>query len=115
MLRGEIRMVDLDPARPGEANKTRPAVIVSNDGANGAAARHDCGVVTVLPLTSSTTEVYPFQVFLPAGEAGIDRDSKVQAEQVRSVSIDRVLARIGRVPPERMDEVDEALRLHLAL
>ncbi len=115
MLRGEICMVDLDPARPGEAYKARPAVIVSNDGANGAAARRNRGVVTVLPLTSNTTEVYPFQVLLRATEAGMDRDSKVQAEQVRSVSIGRVLARIGRVPPERMDEVDEALRLHLAL
>jgi len=115
MLRGEIRMVDLDPVQPGEAIKTRPAVIVSNDGANGAAARRNRGVITVAPITSNVARVYPFQVLIPAAESGIDRDSKVQAEQIRSVSIDRVLARIGRVPPERMLEVDEALRLHLAL
>ena len=115
MLRGEIRMIDLGPARSGEAHKTRPAVIVSNDGANGSAARRNRGVVTVLPLTSNVEHVYPFQVLVHAGEAGIERDSKVQAEQVRSVSVDRVLTRIGRVPPERMLEVDEALRLHLAL
>ena len=39
MLRGEIRLVDLDPARAGEANKRRPAVLVSNDGANSTAAQ----------------------------------------------------------------------------
>jgi len=115
MLRGEIRMVDLDPVRPGETNKTRPAVIVSNDGANGAAARSNRGVVTVLPLTSNVSHVYPFQVLIRATEAGLDRDSKVQAEQVRSVSVVRILTRIGRIPPDRMEQVDEALRLHLAL
>ena len=115
MLRGEIRMVDLAPVQPGEANKTRPAVIVSNDGANGAAARNDRGVVTVLPLTSNVSHVYPFQVLIRATEAGLDRDSKVQAEQVRSVSVGRILKRVGRIPPDRMEEVDEALRLHLSL
>ena len=39
MLRSEIRLVDLDPALTGEANKHRPAVVVSNDHANATAAR----------------------------------------------------------------------------
>jgi mRNA interferase MazF len=52
---------------------------------------------------------------LPAIETGLDRDSKAQAEQVRSVSVERVTARIGAVSPALMLEVDEALRLHLAL
>ena len=64
MQRGEIRWVDLDPARNTEANKRRPAVIVSNDGANTAAARLGHGVVTVVPMTSNTTRVHPFQVAL---------------------------------------------------
>ena len=50
MLRGEIRLVDLDPARAGEANKRRPAVLVSNDGANTTVAKLGRGVVTVVPL-----------------------------------------------------------------
>lgn len=115
MLRGEIRVVDLDPARSGEADKRRPAVIVSNDGANTTATRLGRGVVTVVPVTTNVQRVYPFQVFLPAGETGLDRDSKAQAEQVRSVSVDRVSAKLGGVPPVLMLEIDEALRLHLAL
>ena len=55
MLRGEIRLIDLDPARGAEANKRRPAVIVSNDGANRAAARLRRGVVTVVPITSKAS------------------------------------------------------------
>lgn len=115
MLRGEIRLVDLDPARSGEADKQRPAVIVSNDGANTTAARLGRGVVTVVPVTSNVDRVYPFQVLLPASEAGLDRDSKAQSEQVRSISVDRVSAKIGSVPPGLMLEIDDALRLHLAL
>ena len=115
MLRGEIRLVDLDPARAGEANKRRPAVLVSNDGANTTAAKLGRGVVTVVPITTNTDRVYPFQVVIRAHESGLDRDSKAQAEQVRSVSVDRVTDHIGTVAPELMLEVDEALRLHLAI
>jgi mRNA interferase MazF len=115
MLRGDIRIIDLDPARSGEADKRRPAVIVSNDGANTAAARLGRGLVTVAPVTSNVERIYPFQVLLPASESGLAADSKVQAEQVRSVSVDRVGERMGTVPAPLMLEVDEALRLHLSL
>jgi mRNA interferase MazF len=115
MLRGEIRLVDLDPARRAEADKQRPAVIVSNDGANTTAARLGRGVVTVVPISSHIDRVYPFQALLPAAETGLDRDSKAQAEQVRSVSVDRLSDPLGNVPPRLMADIDEALRLHLAL
>jgi len=115
MRRGEIRSVDLDPARGSEASKRRPAVIVSNDAANMAAARLGRGVITVLPLTSNIERVYPFQVLLPAAETGLGRDSKAQAEQVRSVALERVGQRMGRVPAALMLRIDEGLRLHLAL
>lgn len=115
MLRGEIRLVDLDPARQGEANKRRPAVVVSNDRANATAARLGRGVVTIVPVTSNLTNVYPFQVALPAEETGLRVDSKAQAEQVRSVSVERVGHALGLVPTQLMEEVDDALRLHLQL
>lgn len=115
MLRGEIRLVDLDPARRGEADQRRPAVIVSNDGANTTAARLGRGVVTVVPVTSNVGRVYPFQVLLAASETGLDRDSKAQAEEVRSISIERLSHKVGSVPPAFMLAIDDALRLHLAL
>ena len=115
MRRGEIRLVDLDPGRGSEANKRRPAVLVSNDGANMAAARLGRGVVTVVPVTSNTQRVYPFQVLLLASVTGLERDSKAQAEQVRSVAVERIGARLGILPAPIMAEVDQALRLHLAL
>ncbi len=115
MRRGEIYLVNLDPAKSGEANKQRPAVIVSNDGANTSAERSGNGVITVVPVTSKVTRIYPFQVLIPADAAGLDRDSKAQAEQVRSISIERFGSVIGEVPHNLMEQLDEALRLHLAL
>lgn len=115
MLRGEIRLVDLEPAIGAEANKRRPAVIVSNDGANATASRLGRGVVTVVPVTSNVARVYPFQVLLRADTSGLQKDSKAQAEQVRSIAFQRVGARVGRAPAATMLELDEALRLHLGL
>ena len=108
-------MVDLDPARGSEANKRRPAVIVSNDGANTTAAHLNRGVITVVPVTSNASRVYPFQVLLPARECGLPSDSKAQAEQVRSVAIERIGRRVGQLTAPLLAELDEALRLHLAL
>jgi mRNA interferase MazF len=115
MQRGEIWQVDFDPARGTDANKRRPAVIVSNDRANATATRLQRGVVTVVPVTSNVTNVYPFQVLLPATTTGLTVDSKAQAEQIRSVATQRLQHRIGRVSADELAQLDQALRLHLEL
>jgi mRNA interferase MazF len=113
--RGEIVRVNLDPARGSEAAKIRPAVVVSNDAANATATRLGRGVITVVPVTSSTGRVHPFQVLLPAHQTGLPRDSKAQAEQIRSIAVERVGRRIGRLPTPLIAELDRALRVHLSL
>lgn len=115
MLRGEIRIVDLDPARGSEARKRRPAVIVSNEGANSMASRLGRGVVTVVPITSSVERVHPFQILLAADETGLSRDSKAQAEQVRSIDVERIGPVVGHLSAALGHALDDALRLHLAL
>lgn len=115
MLRGEVRLVDLDPVRGSEANKRRPAIVVSNDAVNETAAQLGRGVVTVVPVTSNAARVHPFQVLIPAGTGGLTRDSKAQAEQVRSIDATRIGRRLGALPTGVMTSLDRALRLHLAL
>jgi mRNA interferase MazF len=115
MRRGEIRMANLEPVLGAEADKRRPCVIVSNDGANRVAERLGRGVLTVVPLTTSTERVYPFQVLLPSRETGLPQDSKAQAEQVRSISVERIGEAVGTVPGGLLGSLDDALRLHLAL
>jgi mRNA interferase MazF len=65
MRRGDIVWVDFDPAKRSESKKRRPAVVVSNDGANRMAEQLGRGVITVVPVTTNTKKVYPFQVLLP--------------------------------------------------
>ena len=115
MRRAEVRLADLDPARGSEADKRRPAVVVSNDRANETAARLGKGVVSVVPITSNVTRVFAFQVLLPAELTGLRVDSKAQCEQVRSVSVQRLGPILGRLPASIMGHVDEALLLHLQL
>jgi len=79
------------------------------------AERTGRGVITVVPVTSNIARVYPFQVLLPANVTGLEHDSKAQAEQVRSISVERIGSAVGEVPQDLMAELDEALRLHLAL
>lgn len=115
MRRGEIVWADLDPVRGNEANHRRPVVIVSNDGANREAEQLGRGVITVVPISSSVRRVYSFQVLLPAARGPLRRDSKVQAEQIRSVSVDRVGKSVGRLPSDLLGDLDDAIRLHLSL
>ena len=115
MRRGEIRIVDLEPSRGTEAPKRRPAVLVSNDGANRVAEHLGRGVVTVVPVTSNVATVYPFQVLLAATETGLRVDCKAQAEQVRSVAVERIGAHVGTVRGLLLTDLDDALRLHLEL
>lgn len=115
MRRGEIRLADLAPSRGSEADELRPVVRVSNDGSNSTAERLGRGVVTVVPVTSNTAHVAPFQVFLAAKDTGLNLDSKAQAEQVRSIGVQRIGRVIGRLTSPQSLSLDDALRVHLLL
>lgn len=71
--------------------------------------------LTVVPLTSSVKRLYPFEVFLEANESGLPKDSKIQTQQIRTVSHERLDDLIGEVGEQTMILVGEALKLHLAL
>lgn len=116
MLRGEVYWANLEPVIGRESNKVRPVVVVSNNAAN-AAATSTHGVVTVIPLTSSTSVVHPFQalVTITPIDGGAPVESKAQAEQVRTISTERIRARYGITSGEGLRAIDLALRVHLSL
>ncbi|MFC7876439.1 type II toxin-antitoxin system PemK/MazF family toxin [Isoptericola sp. NPDC057391] len=116
MRRGDVWEIDLMPVPGSEADQRRPAVIVSNDARNRTAQRSGRGVRTVVPLTSNTARVLPFQVLIAADDGnGLGVDSKAQAEQVRSVDLARFGRRLGALSAEQVAALDDALLLHLAL
>jgi mRNA interferase MazF len=111
MKRGEIYFADLSPTVGAEINKRRPVLIVSNDANNRAAS-----TLTVLPVTSNVTRVYPFEVALSREESGLPKDSKAQAQQIRTIAKERITGKpVGRLGADRMRAVEAAIKLHLAL
>ncbi len=111
MRRGEIYYANLSPTVGSEMDKRRPVLIVSNDANNRAS-----NTVTVLPITSNTSRVYPFEVLLEPKVSGLAKSSKVQAQQIRTISKQRFdQARLGILSVEIMQIVDAAIKLHLQL
>ncbi len=108
--RGDVLLVDFEPTLEGEANKIRPAVVISNNANNNFSP-----TITVLPLSTNTRKLYPFQVFLESSITGLDSDSKAQAEQVRTMSKKRVKGFVKSLPEEIVERLEQALRLHLGL
>lgn len=109
-LRGEIFLVNFEPSMPGEVNKTRPAIIVTNNTANQFNT-----TLMVVPLSSNLDRIYPFQLLLSAEVTRLDHDSKAQIEQMRAVSKSRFGQRLGRVPDELMLELEQRIKLHLGM
>jgi mRNA interferase MazF len=106
--RGDVFLVNLDPVVGSEIGKTRPAVVLQNELANQTSP-----TVTVAPISSNTRRVFPFQVPLAAGEGGLERDSKVLCEQIRTLSRRRLLQHLGSLPADRLEEIRTALDRHL--
>jgi mRNA interferase MazF len=109
--RGEVYLTDLDPTVGTEIATTRPVLIISNDTGNEFSRR-----VIVAPITSKGVErVYPFEVFVPHGEGGLSRPSKIVFDQIRTLDKRRLGPRLGTISTERMVLVGDAIRLSLAV
>ena len=109
--RGEIYLSSLDPVVGKEISKTRPVVIVSNDKNN-----EFSGTVTILPITSGNLrKIYPFEVFLHQGAANLPKDSKIKADQIRTLDKSRLVKKIGELDQKEIAEIDKAVRIHLEL
>ena len=109
--RGEIYLVSFDPTVGAEIRKTRPALVLQNNVAN----RHS-PVTIVAAITSRFEEpLYPTEVLLPAGEGGLEVDSVVLLNQVRTVDRLRLIQRLGTLKPGTMKRVNQALRISMGL
>ncbi len=109
MKRGDIYFANLDPALGAETKKTRPVLIISNDANNKMAT-----TATVIPITSNTKRVYPFEVLLKTNDSGLPKPSKAQCHQIRTISKLRMgKKKAGKIKSNLMKQVEDALKIHL--
>jgi mRNA interferase MazF len=106
MLRGEVWWVSFASSTGGEVRKSRPAVIVSNNDANEYANR-----VQVVPLSSKINKLYPCEAMVTVDGT----KSKAMADQIMTVSKDRLTERLGLLPSDGLRGVDMAIRIQLAV
>ena len=109
--RGGIYLAALDPVVGREIAKTRPVVVVSNDKNN-----EFSGTITILPITSKNLKkIYPFEVILSKGTGNLPKNSKLKADQIRTLDKSRIVKFIGTLEKQEVDQIDKAIKIHLAL
>ena len=110
--RGEIWLVNFDPTLGSEINKTRPALIIQNNVANAYSP-----VTIVAAITSFHTgdKVYPTEVFLKSEIGGLQNDSLVLLNQIRTIDKIRLVKKLGTLSTSHMTQVSSALEISLDL
>ena len=104
--RGEVWWVSFDPSIGGEIQKTRPAIVISNDAANSALNR-----VIVIPITSQVAKVYPAEVVIIVN----GEQRKAMADQIMTASKQRLKNKLGNLSRADVTAVESAVLLQLGI
>lgn len=107
--RGEVWVVNWNPARGSEQAGKRPALVIQNDIGNEKAA------TTIVAAISSSVKIYPMNVKIDPPEGGLDRQSIIKTSQILTISKDRLEKKLGRLSAEKMEEINRAIKLSLDL
>ncbi len=99
MNQGDIYIVNLDPTVRTEIGKTRPGMIISVNAMNNNSPR-----LIVAPISSKTRKIYPFEVSILKGRAGLDKDSKIMLDQLRSLDKKRLQKKIGTLDKKTLSK-----------
>lgn len=109
--RGEVYLVNFDPTIGSEIKKTRPAVIIQNNISN----KHSTVTIVAAITSSDGSTPYPNEVFVKSGEGGLDKDSFVLLNQVRTVDGVRLIKKLGVLKAQTIGSVDRAIEISLGL
>lgn len=107
--RGDVVLVNLDPTIGVEIKKTRPAIVLSNDAINEYSQ-----LAVIVPLTKHTARLSPSHALIPKGTARLTFASKVVTEQINAVDKQRIVKRLGSLPPALLVQVEHAVKNTLA-
>lgn len=106
MNRGDVWYVNFDPSIGGEIRKKRLAVIVSNDASNKYLNR-----VQVIPITSNVENLYPSEAYITLN----GQQRKAMADQIATVSKERLSAKLGKVDREDLFKIEKAIKTQLSI
>lgn len=112
-MRWNIYLVNLDPTVGSEQGQTRPVLVISDDDINAILP-----VINILPITSHKQgrKIYPNEVLLKKGQAGLDKDSLLLCYQIRTIDKKRLIKKLGEVKNEDVrTEIIDALSFQLGL
>ena len=108
--RGEIWLVDFNPARGSEQSGQRPAAIIQNDTGNRVAD------TTIVAAISTNLRPNPTNALIKATrESGLDQDSMAKTSQLLTISKDRLIKRLGKIDKQTVNALKQALKRSLAL
>lgn len=108
--RGEIWIVDLIPGKGWEVAKKRPAIIISANEINKISP-----LAIIVPISSNVPSVIgPERVLIEKGSL-LEKDSIALPNQIRAVDKSRISKRIGALSPNKLEEVEDALKLVLGI
>jgi mRNA interferase MazF len=108
-MRGEVWLVNWNPARGSEQAGQRPALVIQNDIGNEKAS------TTIVAAISSSLKIFPMNVKIEPPEGGLDSPSIIKTSQILTVDKKRLERRIGQISKKKMEEVNEAIKLSLDL
>ncbi len=112
MKRGEIWWASLPTPRGSEPGCRRPVLIVQSDGFNQSAIQ----TVIAATITSNLRlAAAPGNIVLRRRESRLSRDSVINVSQLVTLNKNFLVERVGRIPPLRVCEVEDGLRLVLSL
>lgn len=109
--RGDVWLINLDPAIGHEIKKARPGVVIQNDVGNKYSQ-----ITIVAPLTSQNTDkAYPFEAIITKKTPGLPKDSKALLNQIRAIDKSRMIKKLANLGKQEMEQVDEAIKISLGL
>jgi mRNA interferase MazF len=108
--RGDILLIGFDPTKGSEIQKTRPAVVVTNNVANKFSK-----LLTVVPITSQKIDtIRVFESLIKVAE-GLKKQSKAVISQMRAIDRSRIQKKIGKISKADLKSIDKTIKIHLGL
>lgn len=107
--RGEVWLVNFNPGRGSEQQGIRLALIIQNDIGNQYSS------TTIVAAITTTIKKFPVTVLLRRHEGGLKQDSMVNLVQLLTIDRERLTKRLGIISPDSLQDVDEAIRISLAM